>query len=415
MKFLALEYLLATAVFGESPCYLPIDVLFLQDTTGSFMDDLPNVVALSPQIVEGILVDHPESIFAVTEFRDKPYHPLGAGGDFCYKTQTVFTEDVDVFRAAWGRLFASGGGDLPEASFHAIINAALDSEIGWRHVSRPLPMDPTGMTGARVIIMSTDAVPHVAGDAQRMYPGHPDLPEFWEDFDPDSDPEEQCLIQDYPTPEKVRDVLQRYGYFFVTLTPNNSTIVPAWTWFNEDLLHQPSSFYQFIEADSSDILEGILKAVQAVTEVACAYTTVAPAPATTEVRTPTEERGSNTEERIHTTEENVSRTTQPLGAWTTKPSTTQMETTLEQEEVTRLSTTEELQAATSSAAALSTTIVPTETTLVQSTDHCHCCWKVRFKLPDRDEELVMAIKCANVTATGMPEVIGFRHVQAIDE
>eukprot|EP01054_Gregarina_sp_Poly1_P005752 Gregarina_sp_Poly_1__5751@NODE_3023_length_1445_cov_4539_508708_g1912_i0_p1_GENE_NODE_3023_length_1445_cov_4539_508708_g1912_i0NODE_3023_length_1445_cov_4539_508708_g1912_i0_p1_ORF_typecomplete_len191_score17_04Integrin_beta/PF00362_18/5_4e24VWA/PF00092_28/2_6e05VWA_2/PF13519_6/0_0002_NODE_3023_length_1445_cov_4539_508708_g1912_i06551227 len=162
---------------AEEICYLPIDVLFVQDTTGSFEDDLPNVVRQIPSMVSNVLEQNPESWFGVSEFKDKPYFPLGELADFCYRLEGPLTGSVDDFRAAYAALYASGGGDLPEATFHALINSAVDPAVGWRPVARPARAHEAG---ARLIILSTDAVPHLPGDIDRMYPGNTNnIPMFY--------------------------------------------------------------------------------------------------------------------------------------------------------------------------------------------------------------------------------------------
>eukprot|EP01057_Protomagalhaensia_wolfi_P000618 Protomagalhaensia_wolfi_Nauph_80__617@NODE_1352_length_1569_cov_3906_792157_g1044_i0_p2_GENE_NODE_1352_length_1569_cov_3906_792157_g1044_i0NODE_1352_length_1569_cov_3906_792157_g1044_i0_p2_ORF_typecomplete_len107_score12_98Integrin_beta/PF00362_18/9_9e06_NODE_1352_length_1569_cov_3906_792157_g1044_i0503823 len=67
LKFFPLMAFLANA--ADEICYLPLDVMFLQDTTGSFVDDLPNVVRQIPDMVSGILESHPDSTFGVAEFK----------------------------------------------------------------------------------------------------------------------------------------------------------------------------------------------------------------------------------------------------------------------------------------------------------------------------------------------------------
>eukprot|EP01053_Blabericola_migrator_P008337 Blabericola_migrator_1__8336@NODE_4330_length_1217_cov_869_009565_g2677_i0_p3_GENE_NODE_4330_length_1217_cov_869_009565_g2677_i0NODE_4330_length_1217_cov_869_009565_g2677_i0_p3_ORF_typecomplete_len135_score17_24Integrin_beta/PF00362_18/4_1e13VWA/PF00092_28/0_00015VWA_2/PF13519_6/0_00044_NODE_4330_length_1217_cov_869_009565_g2677_i0229633 len=86
---------------------MPIDVLFLHDTTGSFDDDLPNVCAAIPTMVQQILAQNSDSHFGVSEFKDKPYYPLEEEDDFCYKTVGPLTADAQTFKDAYATLYAS--------------------------------------------------------------------------------------------------------------------------------------------------------------------------------------------------------------------------------------------------------------------------------------------------------------------
>ncbi|EZG81597.1 hypothetical protein GNI_018660, partial [Gregarina niphandrodes] len=94
--------------YSES-CFLPIDLMILQDTTGSFDDDLPNVSKNIPVIVEKVLEQNPGSWFGAAEFKDKPYRDLGEPDDFCYRISSKMTPEVEEFQKAYDTLYASGG------------------------------------------------------------------------------------------------------------------------------------------------------------------------------------------------------------------------------------------------------------------------------------------------------------------
>jgi hypothetical protein len=100
------------------PAPLPVDVLFILDTTGSMGEEIErlrstieiidaNIVALKPK---------PELRFGMVLYKDK--------GD-SYDTRVVpFTADLEAFRAALGEIGADGGGDDPED-----LQAALDKAV----------------------------------------------------------------------------------------------------------------------------------------------------------------------------------------------------------------------------------------------------------------------------------------------
>eukprot|EP01053_Blabericola_migrator_P002810 Blabericola_migrator_1__2809@NODE_1802_length_3775_cov_446_658576_g1016_i1_p3_GENE_NODE_1802_length_3775_cov_446_658576_g1016_i1NODE_1802_length_3775_cov_446_658576_g1016_i1_p3_ORF_typecomplete_len174_score30_89Integrin_beta/PF00362_18/1_5e05_NODE_1802_length_3775_cov_446_658576_g1016_i1158679 len=106
-------------------------------------------------MLEAIKAAHPESFFGVAEFKDKPYYPLGEPDDFCYKLgDGKLSDSMDDFEWAYSGLYASGGGDLPEDSYQALINVALDPAVSWRPLAESnVPGDAT-YAGARLVIIS---------------------------------------------------------------------------------------------------------------------------------------------------------------------------------------------------------------------------------------------------------------------
>jgi len=54
------------------------DICLLQDETGSFSDDLPNIVTAAPGIYDAIVAASPGAQFAVAGFRDYPVSHTGA-------------------------------------------------------------------------------------------------------------------------------------------------------------------------------------------------------------------------------------------------------------------------------------------------------------------------------------------------
>jgi cell division septation protein DedD len=278
-------------VYGKhysETCFLPIDLMILQDTTGSFDDDLPNVSKNIPVIVERVLEQNPGSWFGATEFKDKPYRDLGEPNDFCYRLSSKMTPDVEEFQEAYDKLYASGGGDLPEAQLHALINVVSDPAVGWRAINNHLKEPSDQFAAARMIVVSTDAVPHDPLDYEMYHedplPEDPRPPMFMPAF-PDSldsiSISDQCRIYDYPSMEQAAAVIKGTDAQIVFLVPQTETAaVEKWKLFNEVYLGQPSSFLQFISSDSSNIVEVILQAVSEVSNYIC-FGTTTPAPVTT--------------------------------------------------------------------------------------------------------------------------------------
>ncbi|EZG57774.1 hypothetical protein GNI_097130, partial [Gregarina niphandrodes] len=260
-------------------CFLPIDLLLVQDTTGSFMDDLPNVSKAIPTLVSSVLENNPGSHFGAVEFKDKPYRDLGEPDDFCYRMASALTGDVATFQKAWDTLYASGGGDLPEVQLQALIDAAQDPTVGWRVIDNSIQSgdDVSSVVGARLIVLSTDAVPHDPLDydlyLEEPLPEPPLPPSFMPPF-PDNSvgvtPDFQCRIYDYPSMAQAANVLKTNNVMVVFLVPEIETdAVAKWSEFNTEYLGQPANFLQYISSDSSDIVQVVLQAVSAVSQYVC--------------------------------------------------------------------------------------------------------------------------------------------------
>lgn len=136
------------------------DVVFLQDLTGSFNDDLPNAKVLIPAVVNRITNPILESVFGadlkvgLASFKDKPVSPLGGSSDYVYRAELGLTDDPTTVGNEFRTFSASGGADIPEAQLDALLYTALDSGggLGYRAGS------------SRVAIIATDAAFHKAGD-----------------------------------------------------------------------------------------------------------------------------------------------------------------------------------------------------------------------------------------------------------
>jgi len=290
----------------EPTCYLPLDVLFVQDTTQSFTEDLVNVVKQIPQMLSLIAQYHPNSRFGVAEFKDKPFEPFGFPGyDYCYRLAADLTSTPADFFYAYSDLYASGGDDLPESQYQACINAIQDPNSKWRNIGTG-PDD----VGARIIIMSTDACPHYEGDYSSNlqpaswgpYPGHIT-----------SNMTFDCDNTRYPSYQQFADAFAgSEGTYLAILTPDTDTdVVADWKWVNEDLLGQDPAFYQFISDDSSDFILGVLKALESVTATVCPPTTTTStdSPSTTSTTITNHGDPSTSTETTDTTTEGVVSTT----------------------------------------------------------------------------------------------------------
>jgi Ca2+-binding RTX toxin-like protein len=131
----------------------PLDVVFVQDLSGSFSDDLAMVRSLAPQVASAVRVVQGDSRFGLTAFIDKPVSPFGGAGDYVYRTVLPLTADGAQILTAYNGLTATGGNDAPEAQLEALLQLALrPGELGFRADS------------LRVAVLFTDATYHRAGD-----------------------------------------------------------------------------------------------------------------------------------------------------------------------------------------------------------------------------------------------------------
>ena len=131
------------------PVPLPLDILFVLDTTGSMGEEIErlrdtieivhaNIRAMTPK---------PAVRFGMVLYKDR--------GDE-YVTRVVpFTSDLSVFQAALEEVYAAGGGDTPED-----LQAALEDSV------KKLDWNKEGVRTAFVI---TDAEPHLDYGQQYTY------------------------------------------------------------------------------------------------------------------------------------------------------------------------------------------------------------------------------------------------------
>jgi Ca2+-binding RTX toxin-like protein len=123
----------------------PLDVLFMQDLSQSFADDVATVKSLVPQVVSTLSGYQSDLRFGLASFIDK--------GESVYQTNLAMTNSQTALTSALNALVIGSGGDIPEAQIEALMHAAIrTSEVGYRSDSM------------RVAVVLTDAPFHNAGD-----------------------------------------------------------------------------------------------------------------------------------------------------------------------------------------------------------------------------------------------------------
>eukprot|EP01055_Gregarina_sp_Pseudo9_P001226 Gregarina_sp_Pseudo_9__1225@NODE_1809_length_1315_cov_384_556426_g1677_i0_p1_GENE_NODE_1809_length_1315_cov_384_556426_g1677_i0NODE_1809_length_1315_cov_384_556426_g1677_i0_p1_ORF_typecomplete_len357_score64_80Integrin_beta/PF00362_18/2_7e19VWA/PF00092_28/0_00055VWA_2/PF13519_6/0_33VWA_2/PF13519_6/6e03VWA_2/PF13519_6/4_8e03_NODE_1809_length_1315_cov_384_556426_g1677_i0831153 len=300
-------------------CGVPIDILFLQDTTESFGPLLKVVSEKAPDIVATVLEGHPGSRFAVAEFKDRPYWALGFSSDVCYNRMTSFTQDAAAISKAYDSMYGSSGADMKEGHYFAIVDAVYDATLGWDTAPE------SDLPRARLIILSTDAVPHLPND----YLGYVSwtaeesdqlqMPDYFPEFpgkpvNPDNFTED-CVTYDYPSYTHVKDALKSHNTYMATFIPQgNSQVFGSWNWVNNDLLGQDAAFLNFVEMDGTGFAEAVINAMNAVGVVACpsgAPTTPEP---TTEAETTTEAKPTTEAEVVTLPSDHTYLPAEPLPA-----------------------------------------------------------------------------------------------------
>lgn len=131
-----------------------VDVVLLQDLSGSFGDDLPNVRSQFSGLHDS-LNEVRDVQFGVASFVDKPFSPFGGSGDYVYETELAVTGDKAAVQAELDSLVLRWGNDEPESQLEGLLQLALRAnagEIGFRDGAQ------------RIVVLTTDATYHDAGD-----------------------------------------------------------------------------------------------------------------------------------------------------------------------------------------------------------------------------------------------------------
>ncbi|MDD5754841.1 MAG: Calx-beta domain-containing protein, partial [Methylococcales bacterium] len=213
----------------------PLDVFFLQDLTGSFSDDLPNVKEVVPQVVKTLDDFQKDTQIGLGSFMDKPIGSFGSAKlDYVYHTDLAMTHDAAVFSMALTTLNLGSGVDWAEAQLEALLQVALHSnDIGFRD------------NAVKTVVMMTDADYHKAGDASF-------LPANNGDGILDGTP--AGTGEDYPSVSMLSKALADAG--IVPIFAVTSDVVPQYT----DLVAQlGTGSVVTLSSDSSDLVS-VLKA-----------------------------------------------------------------------------------------------------------------------------------------------------------
>lgn len=134
----------------DPPAAVPVDVLFLVDTTGSMQDEIDRIKETLLRVTALVrALDRPVDLrYGALLYRDLEDEYLTA--------VHPFTADVEAFDAALRAVEADGGGDTPEALNQGLHEAV--HRMRWRDGA------------ARVAFLIADAPPHMDYEGDTEYP-----------------------------------------------------------------------------------------------------------------------------------------------------------------------------------------------------------------------------------------------------
>lgn len=112
-----------------------LDVVFLLDSTGSMWGRIDATKAFAAEMADTIKANRGR--VALVEYKD-------AGDQFSARILSGFQEDTQEFSTQLSTIYASGGGDRPEAALHALMTAFNGLE--WRN----------GATKAAIVLTDAD-------------------------------------------------------------------------------------------------------------------------------------------------------------------------------------------------------------------------------------------------------------------
>jgi hypothetical protein len=238
---------------------VPLDIVVVQDETGSMADDIGSLRTLAPQIWDSIAaISTVEFRMAVVGYRDYARSPWGSSSDWVYRLRGDFTTSRPSFVSAVSLLTASGGGDGPESQYpalaylltpaHPCIDSNRDGDCfdAW---DTPVARQPNYRSGAaRVVLLATDAPFHDPLDTTG-YPG--------------------------PLPDAVFDALSANRVVLIGLVPGGAGRIPE----VDALAAATGGSTQNTGSSGQDVANAILTALTNLRPVSADLSTIHVAPA----------------------------------------------------------------------------------------------------------------------------------------
>lgn len=150
-------YTITVSVAVPVAATTPLDLVFIEDLSGSFGDDLDRLQALIPNLISSVQLENPDTYFGVSSFVDTPVSPFGVSGEWSYRTDQPLTPNSVLVQEVVDSLSIRFGSDFPESQLFALqmVSKRID-EVGWREGSR------------RIVVLATDAVSHESPDGENI-------------------------------------------------------------------------------------------------------------------------------------------------------------------------------------------------------------------------------------------------------
>jgi hypothetical protein len=154
----------ASGARADTPAHT--DVMFVFDTTGSMGDALTEAKKEIQASMSQLTATLPDVRFGLAEVGDyglviDGLYGYGEGSGQAWTLKSPISSDQAGVLAQISGLFASGGGDNPEAYGRGLLETAINPAVGWRPEARG------------IIVLIADDVPH----DNELNEGIP--PEFW--------------------------------------------------------------------------------------------------------------------------------------------------------------------------------------------------------------------------------------------
>eukprot|EP01053_Blabericola_migrator_P001963 Blabericola_migrator_1__1962@NODE_1535_length_4328_cov_343_829148_g1009_i0_p1_GENE_NODE_1535_length_4328_cov_343_829148_g1009_i0NODE_1535_length_4328_cov_343_829148_g1009_i0_p1_ORF_typecomplete_len489_score79_50Integrin_beta/PF00362_18/1_2e08Integrin_beta/PF00362_18/0_96_NODE_1535_length_4328_cov_343_829148_g1009_i024653931 len=182
IMYLFFTFLFAIAS-GDDTCLSSLEILHLQDTTGSFQQWLGVIKNYTDLLVAELEETFGEFKYAVAGFGDKPIPGRGWGDysnfwgvDYCYQRATPLTTDSREITRGIEYLIENptAGGDLPENPLEALIYGALDPNLGWSTATH----SASGRPIRKIIMIVTDDLLQEAPNAAESISNY-NAPRVW--------------------------------------------------------------------------------------------------------------------------------------------------------------------------------------------------------------------------------------------
>jgi len=139
-------------VTAPVPTDQDLDVMFVQDSSGSMSDDINTFQALSSNLVNEILALSKTATVGLSTYVEKPCSPMGKAGNWEYELAQPLTYSALQLRTALLAIRTTGNVDFPEDAFTALSQTLSCASVQWRAGAR------------RVVIVITDARYHYYND-----------------------------------------------------------------------------------------------------------------------------------------------------------------------------------------------------------------------------------------------------------